>query len=70
VTLALDGTIRGIDVVITEGMAELPIGAPATPPAAYFETYSASTLHFGPGLEVASVAMELIRVRPTRIVSW
>ncbi|MBA3416512.1 MAG: pyridoxamine 5'-phosphate oxidase family protein [Chloroflexia bacterium] len=72
VTLALDGTGDGDDIVIVEGEAELlaePTAAVVTP--AYIEKYSPMMAQMGMTAEgMAAEYAQPIRVRPTKVIAW
>ena len=72
ITLALDGTKQGVDVVIVEGEAEL-LSEPSrnmTVPA-YFSKYAASIKNMGVDPErLAEDYSQPIRIKPTKFITW
>lgn len=72
VTLALDGTKEGGDVVLVEGEATLLSGPTASLEApAYLEKYGAMLRQMGWTVEkLAADYAQPIRITPTRFISW
>jgi PPOX class probable F420-dependent enzyme len=72
ITLALDGTKQGVDVVTVEGEAELlsePSRNMKVP--AYFEKYAASIKNMGVDPErLAEDYSQPIRIKPTKFITW
>jgi PPOX class probable F420-dependent enzyme len=72
ITLALDGTKQGVDVVTVEGEAEL-LSEPSrnmTVPA-YFEKYAAAIKNMGADPErLAEDYSQPIRIKPTKFITW
>ncbi len=72
ITLALDGTKQGGDVVTVEGEAEL-LSEPSrnmTVPA-YFEKYAAFLKNMGADPErLAEDYSQPIRIKPTKFIAW
>ena len=72
VTLAIDDTRGGGDVVIFEGEAELlPQPATEVVPPAYFAKYAAGIEHLGMTQQaMVETYRQAVRVRPSRFLSW
>ena len=72
ITLALDGTKQGEDVVTVEGEAEL-LSEPSrnmTVPT-YFEKYASSIKNMGVDPErMAEGYSQPIRIKPTKFIAW
>ena len=72
VTLALDGTDEGGDVVVLEGKAELlEENVTELNPPGYFTKYSSSIQEMGETPEnLAQSFSQPIRITPTKLIAW